>query len=34
MERITFELVNFCSPYHCVLGWQAFAKFMAAAHYT
>ena len=33
-ERITFELVNFRSPYHCVLGRQAFAKFMAASHYA
>nr|XP_051229428.1 uncharacterized protein LOC127347258 [Lolium perenne] len=33
-ERITFEVVNFRSPYHCVLGRQAFARFMAAPHYT
>jgi hypothetical protein len=33
-ERITFELVNFRSPYHGVLGRQAFAKFMATPHYT
>src|SRR3954466_11390113 len=33
-ERISFELVPFDSPYHCVLGRQAFAKFMAAPHYA
>jgi hypothetical protein len=33
-ERIQFELVNFRSSYHCVLGRQAFAKFMAASHYA
>ncbi|KAK1665954.1 hypothetical protein QYE76_054113 [Lolium multiflorum] len=33
-ERITFEVVNFRSPYHCVLGRQAFATFMAAPHYA
>src|SRR4051812_4210981 len=33
-ERIVFELVPFDIPYHCVLGRQAFAKFMAAPHYA
>lgn len=33
-ERIVFELVPFDSPYHCVLGRQAFTKFMAEPHYT
>ena len=33
-EQIVFELVPFNSPYHCVLGHQAFAKFMAAPHYA
>ena len=33
-ERITFEVVNFRSPYHCVLGRQAFARFMAVPHYA
>jgi hypothetical protein len=33
-ERITFEVVNFRSPYHCVLGRQAFARFMATPHYA
>jgi hypothetical protein len=33
-ERIVFELVNFTNPYHCVLGRQAFAKFMATPHYA
>jgi hypothetical protein len=33
-EKIMFELVNFRSPYHCVLGRQALAKFMASTHYA
>ncbi|XP_051216232.1 uncharacterized protein [Lolium perenne] len=33
-ERITFEVVNFRSPYNCVLGRQEFARFMAAPHYA
>src|SRR3954466_15409845 len=33
-ERIVFDLVPFDSPYHRVLGRQAFAKFMAAPHYA
>ena len=33
-ERIYFELVDHRSPYHCVIGRQAFAKFMAAPHYA
>jgi hypothetical protein len=33
-ERISFEVVNFRSPYHCVLGRQTFAKFMAMLHYA
>jgi hypothetical protein len=33
-ERISFEVVNFRSPYHCVLGRQAFASFMATPHYA
>ena len=33
-ERISFEVVTFRSPYHCVLGHQAFAKFMAVPHYA
>ncbi|XP_051213036.1 uncharacterized protein [Lolium perenne] len=33
-DRITFEVVNFRSPYHCVLGRQAFARFMVAPHYA
>jgi hypothetical protein len=32
-KRIIFELVNFRSPYHYVLGRQAFAKFMEVSHY-
>ncbi|XP_071681565.1 uncharacterized protein [Lolium perenne] len=33
-ERITFEVVNFRSLYHCVLGRQMFARFMATPHYA
>jgi hypothetical protein len=33
-EKICFELVNFKSPYHCILGRPAFAKFMARPCYT
>ena len=33
-EKIMFELVNFRSPYHCLLGRQALAKFMASNHYA
>src|SRR4051812_34296430 len=33
-ERIVFELVPFNSPYHCILGRQAFTKFMEAPHYA
>jgi hypothetical protein len=33
-ERISFEVVNFQSPYHCVLGRQEFSKFMAMPHYA
>src|SRR3954467_10371542 len=33
-ERIVLELGPFDSPYHCVRGRQAFAKFMAAPHYA
>src|SRR4051794_567814 len=32
--KIMFELVNFRSPYHCILGRQALAKFMASTHYA
>ena len=33
-EKIIFELVNFRSPYHCVLGRQTLARFMASNHYA
>nr|XP_051216583.1 uncharacterized protein LOC127334197 [Lolium perenne] len=33
-ERITFNVVNFRSLYHCILGRQAFARFMATPHYA
>nr|XP_051212164.1 uncharacterized protein LOC127329744 [Lolium perenne] len=33
-ERISFEVVNFRSPYHCILGRKEFTKFMATPHYA
>jgi hypothetical protein len=33
-EKIIFELVDLCSPYHCILGRPAFTKFMAVSHYA
>ena len=33
-EKVAFEVVTFKSAYHCVLGRQAFAKFMAVPHYA
>ncbi|XP_071674379.1 uncharacterized protein [Lolium perenne] len=33
-EQISFEVVNFRSPYHCVLGRQTFTRFMATPHYA
>src|SRR3954463_6076316 len=33
-ERIVFEMVPFNSTYQCVLGHQAFTKFMAVPHYA
>lgn len=32
MEQIVFELVKFRSPYHCILGREAFTKFMATPY--
>jgi hypothetical protein len=33
-ERIEFEIVDYKSSYHCVLGRQTFTKFMAVPHYA
>jgi hypothetical protein len=33
-EKISFQIVDFKSLYHCVLGRMAFAKFMARPCYT
>jgi hypothetical protein len=33
-EKISFEIVDFKCPYHCILGWTAFTKFMARPCYT
>jgi hypothetical protein len=33
-EWISFEVVNFRNPYHCLLGRKAFAKSMVAPHYA
>ena len=34
LERIGFEVVNFRSSYHVILGRPAFAKFMARPYYA
>jgi len=33
-ETLTFEVVDFCSAYHAILGWPCYAKFMAIPNYT
>ena len=33
-ERIDFEVVDWPSQYHCILGRVAFARFMAVSHYA
>ena len=33
-ERIDFEVVDWPSQYHCILGCVAFARFMAVPHYA
>jgi hypothetical protein len=33
-ERIEFEVVNWVSQYHAILGRPAYAKFMAVPHYA
>jgi hypothetical protein len=33
-EPLTFEVVNFPSVYHALLGWPCFAKFMVVPNYT
>jgi hypothetical protein len=33
-ERIEFEVVNWESQYHAILGRPAYAKFMAVPHYA
>jgi hypothetical protein len=33
-ERLEFEVVNWKSQYHAILGRPAYAKFMAVPHYT
>ena len=32
VENILFEVVDLNSPYHALLGWPAFAQFMASTH--
>jgi hypothetical protein len=31
---LTFEIANFPSAYHAILGWPCYAKFMAIPSYT
>jgi hypothetical protein len=31
---LTFEVVNFSGPYHIILGWPCYIKFMAIPSYT
>ncbi|XP_066374063.1 uncharacterized protein [Miscanthus floridulus] len=33
-ESLTFEVVDFPSIYHALLGWPCFAKFMSIPNYT
>jgi hypothetical protein len=34
IERLEFEVVDFPSQYHALLGRPAYARFMAVPHYT
>jgi hypothetical protein len=34
MEMLTFEIVDFLSAYHAILGRPCYAKFMAIPNYT
>jgi hypothetical protein len=33
-EMLTFEVVNFSGPYHVILGWPCYVKFMAIPIYA
>jgi hypothetical protein len=33
-EKLEFEVMDLPSQYHAILGWPAFAKFMAVPHYA
>jgi hypothetical protein len=33
-EKLTFEVVNFSGPYHMILGWPCYIKFMVITSYT
>jgi hypothetical protein len=33
-ELITFEVVHFSRPYHVILGWPCYVKFMAIPSYA
>jgi hypothetical protein len=33
-ETLVFEVVNFSRPYHVILGWLCYVKFMATPSYT
>jgi hypothetical protein len=34
MEMLTFEIEDFLSSYHTILGWPYYTKFMAIPNYT
>jgi hypothetical protein len=34
IETLTFEVVDFSGPYHIILGWPCYVKFMATPSYT
>jgi hypothetical protein len=33
-EKLEFEVMDWPSQYHVILGWPAFARFMAVPHYA
>jgi hypothetical protein len=33
-EMLTFEVVDFSGPYHVILGWPCYIKFIATPSYT
>jgi hypothetical protein len=33
-DMLVFEVVDFSSPYHIILGWHSYVKFMVIPSYT